>query len=1106
MKFETVQLEHVQRGVQDIKSKGLPIGFAHSLYFDVEVDGELHSPKALMAYANEHATGKAPKNNFKGGRNTPCFKAFERLGILIIPKSNSSQIGRFIGLYKQLISGTFESLPEDRVYNELYKWETVQWFQDNWVDNHSGSNILQNIERSFMNKNANNLWSGVHYLPYKALTDFAAERPETISAMLHELFDEERSLLDRIRDFEEKSSVVKDEVHPNNPDWDHYQSDRAMVLYLTLRYPDRYFFYKKRMFDDFCKVSKFWPPFGRGTRKEYKVIEDFLLMCEELKSVLKDDEELMALHHARLPESITFDDDDNMLVQDFMYSVGTYLNVSEEGGKESEQRLVAMLKMIGQADAEGLWEVIAEVLSDLEVSAGDERVCYSLPQDKGAIGLTIGQRYTAVIERQQSTSRYRYIDTSEDEQNWLKEADSIEGVRNKMGILKRSAHSELAKTTKSSYRADGSEAMEKTFFDAAYRELVFAQAFEKASQTASKAEIRTLFKRWLIDAQEFTSGAASSYLKAIEILESHFKISVYKEKDQQKLKKLYDDLIENQRKVPGKYHYTPASSYGEKGFFSASVDQFVQFLNRAQVNMPSSNLNQIFFGPPGTGKTYNTINEALKIVDPEFYAAQKDDRSALRARFQELQLNDDNEAKGQIGFATFHQSMSYEDFIEGIKPSPPEAGDEFLKYAIEDGIFKNMCRIAGDSLVTHPEKHSISLTAAQFKQAEFYKTSLGNTRDRDDDEVYEYCIENECISLGFGGGLDYSGKSEADIRKIGAQEGLGAYDVTAMNLFVNHLKEGSFVVVSNGNRYVRAIGKVTGPYEFKEQSPFPNNPHWNHFRQVDWSYAGKDIPSGELYNKNLSQMTIYKMDKREVNPAFFLKEKDDLAQKKSKNYVLIIDEINRGNVSAIFGELITLIEPNKRAGQREALSATLPYSKATFSVPSNLHIIGTMNTADRSVEALDSALRRRFSFKEMAPDSTIIADHGKLKATKGVIKPEGIDLPRMLDAINRRIELLRDKDYRIGHSYLMEVETVEDLKVAFKDKIIPLLEEYFFSDMGKLSLILGGKFIEPSEAQAESVFAGNHGYDEVLVNELLERRVYHIAPEEKWDFKSIYAS
>ena len=112
----------------------------------------------------------------------------------------------------------------------------------------------------------------------------------------------------------------------------------------------------------------------------------------------------------------------------------------------------------------------------------------------------------------------------------------------------------------------------------------------------------------------------------------------------------------------------------------------------------------------------------------------------------------------------------------------------------------------------------------------------------------------------------------------------------------------------------------------------------------------------------------------------------------------------------------------------------------------------------------------------------------------------------MLDAINSRIELLRDKDYRIGHSYLMEVETVEDLKVAFKDKIIPLLEEYFFSDMGKLSLILGNSFVAVDGSETENVFAKENGYDKELATELRERSVYRVMSYDQWDFKAIYTS
>ncbi|REE25022.1 dynein-related subfamily AAA family protein [Winogradskyella pacifica] len=170
-------------------------------------------------------------------------------------------------------------------------------------------------------------------------------------------------------------------------------------------------------------------------------------------------------------------------------------------------------------------------------------------------------------------------------------------------------------------------------------------------------------------------------------------------------------------------------------------------------------------------------------------------------------------------------------------------------------------------------------------------------------------------------------------------------------------------------------------------------------------------------------------------------------------YAIFIDEINRGNVSAIFGELITLIEVDKRTGAKNELRIKLPYSKKEFSVPSNLDIYGTMNTADRSVEALDTALRRRFEFKEMMPDYDVIANE----------EVEGVFLSGVLKRINERIELLIDRDHEIGHSYFVGVETVEQLAKAFNNKIVPLLQEYFYGDYGKIGLVLGKGFVEEKD-------------------------------------------
>jgi len=209
-----------------------------------------------------------------------------------------------------------------------------------------------------------------------------------------------------------------------------------------------------------------------------------------------------------------------------------------------------------------------------------------------------------------------------------------------------------------------------------------------------------------------------------------------------------------------------------------------------------------------------------------------------------------------------------------------------------------------------------------------------------------------------------------------------------------------------------------------------------------------------IYGKRFSQRTIYEFTdselKLEAIGALIDSGGDGPDSGPTKQFVLIIDEINRANVSKVFGELITLLDPDKRAGMTNALSVTLPYSKRSFSVPANLHVIGTMNTADRSIAQLDTALRRRFNFREIAPDPSLLADASKRT---------GIDLVRVLTTINQRIEYLIDREHRIGHAFFIGCEKAEQVQSAMRDKVIPLLQEYFFEDWSRIHAVLGNGFI-----------------------------------------------
>ncbi len=483
-------------------------------------------------------------------------------------------------------------------------------------------------------------------------------------------------------------------------------------------------------------------------------------------------------------------------------------------------------------------------------------------------------------------------------------------------------------------------------------------------------------------------------------------------------------------------------------------------------------LNRIFYGPPGTGKTYATVDAALAIVDPGFLAQHQGDRGALKRRFDQLSQ------EGRIRFVTFHQSFSYEDFVEGLRAETDDVSGQ-LRYEIVDGVFKTLCQTAAVQVTQQcaaEEQGSFEIGGRRI-----WKMSLGNTLGSDSG-IYEECVANGYALLGWGGSTNFSGcKSRAEVQQRFASAGITLanpqtdYGVTSVVAFVTRMKVGDLLIISDGNFKFRAIGEVCGDYAFKPHSEYEDD--YSQMRPVKWLRQYRPaLPHTELMNNQFSQMTLYELRPGSIDiaklqallggaarrsaygtgltPGAVPESGEDRSHASQANghltsgaRVLIIDEINRGNVSRIFGELITLIEPSKRAGAAEALEAVLPYSKTRFGVPRNVHLIGTMNSADRSLTGIDVALRRRFVFTEMSPQPELL---------EGLVV-EGIDIAALLEVINQRIEALLDRDHRLGHAYFMPLSqepTLDKLAEIFGSQVLPLLQEYFFDDWQRIQWVL----------------------------------------------------
>lgn len=416
--------------------------------------------------------------------------------------------------------------------------------------------------------------------------------------------------------------------------------------------------------------------------------------------------------------------------------------------------------------------------------------------------------------------------------------------------------------------------------------------------------------------------------------------------------------------------------------------------------------NIILQGAPGTGKTYTTAALALAIIDGTVPVGHDD----VMARYR--QLCDEK----RIGFTTFHQSMDYEDFIEGIKPV--HSGSNVI-YEIEDGIFKQLC-IAAKVASEVTASGTDTLLSGLNDNPTIWKVSLEGTGDN---PTRRDCMENGHIRIGWAGYGDIDFAEDNPEVKEGKQ---------ILRAFQNDMKVGDIIVSCWSHTETDAIGIVTGDYEYH-----PEGGDYPRYRDVRWIVKGikhdiKDINNGHkmtlgtVYRLSTSLNDIIEVIKQ------YVPDRRSLANNVEKPFVLIIDEINRGNVSKVFGELITLIERDKRLGESHPITLTLPYSKQSdFGVPSNLYIIGTMNTTDRSTGTIDYALRRRFAFLTV-PSQKEIIDNPKGKF--------------LFESVRQFIERYRFADMDIddlmvGHSYFM-AEDDDELLLKVRYEIIPLIKEY----------------------------------------------------------------